>query len=73
MIRAIQEVLADLGTEGVLARGVVNALSKKLDNGAYGAFVNQIEALVRSRRLDPDVASALIGAVEGLGGGGGQD
>lgn len=66
VVAHLRRAVSGLREAGVLNRGVANALEKKLDAGAYRAFVNQAAALVRSRRLDPTIGDALIRAAESL-------
>jgi hypothetical protein len=68
-VQAVEQLAAmvdSLASSGALSAGNAQSLHAKLDTatGPLGAFVNEIEALVRSRRLDDAVGAALVALVQ---------
>jgi probable HAF family extracellular repeat protein len=78
ILSEMKEVVLELGQFGTLRRGVAHALTakliqveRKINEGKLrpainqlGAFINQVNALVRSRRLRPEQGAELIELAE---------
>jgi hypothetical protein len=76
----LADMVQDLFDADVLNRGQANSVQSKLDGAAaafergstraainkLGAFINAVRALVRSRRLEPEVGDNLIEAAQAL-------